>query len=105
MTGYDGYVWFLPPWYPLHWQDVDYYNSEPSLQEVANSPHFVQESVPCTTSEVEWATQGHFVLAQTTLAAPETRVAGGTTVKEYSKMYAQRCGDVVSASYFSLCIT
>ena len=97
MTGYEGYIWFLPSWYPLHWQDVDYYNSEPNLQEVANSPHFVRESVPCTTNEVERATQGHFVLAQTTFASSETKVVGGITVREFLKMYSQDCWNAVSS--------
>ncbi|RUS70621.1 hypothetical protein EGW08_021618, partial [Elysia chlorotica] len=99
MTGYEGYIWFLPSWYPLHWQDVDYYNSEPSLQEVANSPHFVQESVPCTTNQMERATQGHFVLAQTIYAAPESKVVGGITVKDFQKLYSQRFEESLFASF------
>ncbi|GFN92404.1 guanylate cyclase [Plakobranchus ocellatus] len=93
MTGYEGYVWFLPSWYPLHWQDVEFYNSKPSLHETVRPPYYARESVPCTTSQVERAAQGHFVLSQTNLAAPETRVAGGITVKKFQKMYAQRCAD------------
>ncbi|GFS16037.1 guanylate cyclase [Elysia marginata] len=93
MTGSKGYVWFLPSWYPEDWQNVDYYNSEPSLQEIANSPHFVRENVPCTTEQVEQAYEGHFVLTQNTLAASETVVAGGITVKKFQNMYAKRCSE------------
>ncbi|XP_046552230.1 guanylate cyclase D-like [Haliotis rubra] len=88
MTAYEGYVWFLPAWYPALWWDVDYYNGEPNH----NEPD-LQENVPCNRKQMETAIEGHFILSK---AYPESddmkesKVAGGITVRQYQEMYQNR---------------
>ncbi|KAK0061791.1 venus kinase receptor [Biomphalaria pfeifferi] len=97
MTAFEGYVWFLPSWYAQDWKNVDYYNGEPNNHEIY--PH--RENVPCKTSEVEHAAEGHFVLSKSFLAPPGTVVAGGITVDEYKMKYAKKCGTSVEESNFA----
>ncbi|XP_012937195.1 uncharacterized protein LOC101848348 [Aplysia californica] len=89
MTAHDGYVWFLPSWYPEDWVDVEYYNSEPNHQEA----YAQRENVPCTSAQVEYAAQGHFVLSKAFTAPADTEVAGGISVNDYRTLYARRCGE------------
>lgn len=98
MTAHDGYVWFLPSWYPKDWFDVEYYNNEPNHHE-ANSQ---RENVPCTTAQVEHAAEGHFVLVKAFTGPPDTEVAGGITVKQYTELYARRCANAVSFMFHFL---
>ncbi|KAH9515724.1 hypothetical protein Btru_011828 [Bulinus truncatus] len=97
MTAFEGYVWLLPSWYAKDWENVDYYNGQPNNYEVY--PH--RENVPCTTSEVEHAAEGHIVMSKSFLAPPGTRVVGNITVDEYKMQYAKRCGTSVEKSDFA----
>lgn len=87
MTAHEGYVWFLPSWYAKHWWDVDYYNSPPSPGD--NRP---QEHIPCTTENMEYAVEGHFLLQKTFSDPDNTRIVGGITIKQYKDYYKLRVG-------------
>jgi len=91
MTAHEGYVWFLPAWYSSDWWDVDYYNSRPNPGD--ERP---QEHIPCSTNNMEYAIDGHFVLQKTFTDPDETLVVGGISISEYKKKYAQRVGKAVS---------
>ena len=97
MTAHEGYVWFLPSWYAKHWWDVDYYNSPPSTGD--NRP---QEHIPCTTENMEYAVDGHFILQKTFSDPDSTPVVGGITIGQYKDLYKLRVGRAVS-SFFLLC--
>ncbi|KAH3769941.1 hypothetical protein DPMN_171220 [Dreissena polymorpha] len=87
MTAHEGYVWFLPSWYSEDWWDVDYYNSRPHPGD--SRP---QEHIPCTTNNMEYAIDGHFVLQKTYTDPDNTTVVGGINISHYKMMYAQRVG-------------
>ncbi|XP_060571812.1 uncharacterized protein LOC132729992, partial [Ruditapes philippinarum] len=87
MTAHEGYVWFLPSWYAKHWWDVDYYNSPPSTGD--NRP---QEHIPCTTENMEYAVDGHFILQKTFSDPDSTPVVGGITIGQYKELYKFRVG-------------
>lgn len=91
MTSYQGYVWFLPSWYPNDWWDVDFYNSSPDAQESRT-----QEYVPCSTDMMKYATDGYFVLSKTFADSDNTLIVGNISVGQYKKMYAKRVGEAVS---------
>jgi hypothetical protein len=91
MTSYQGYVWFLPSWYPNDWWDVDFYNSSPDPQESRT-----QEYVPCSTDMMKYATDGYFVLSKTFADSDNTLIVGNISVGQYKKMYAKRVGEAVS---------
>lgn len=91
MTAHEGYVWFLPSWYSNDWWDVDFFNSPPNLEDTRP-----QESVPCTTEQMEIAIQGHFFLDKTFPDPDHTLVAGDITVGQYKEAYAMRVGKAVS---------
>ena len=91
MTSYQGYVWFLPSWYPNDWWDVDFYNSSPDAQESRT-----QECVPCSTDMMKYATDGYFVLSKTFADSDNTLIVGNISVGQYKKMYAKRVGEAVS---------
>ena len=95
MTAKEGYVWFLPAWYADDWWDVDYYNSPPSHGD--NRP---QESTPCTTQNMEYAIDGHFILQKTFSDPDDTKVIGDITIGQYKRLYARRVGKAVS--FFTL---
>lgn len=92
MTAHEGYVWFLPSWYAKHWWDVDYYNNPPSPGD-----SYEQEHIPCTTEDMEYAVNGHFILQKTFSDPDNTRVVGGITVKQYKDLYKFRVGRAVSS--------
>lgn len=87
MTAREGYVWFLPAWYSEDWWDVDYYNSPPS-----HGDPRPQESTPCTTQNMEYAIDGHFILQKTFSDADDTKVIGDITIGQFKRMYATRVG-------------
>ncbi|KAK3589102.1 hypothetical protein CHS0354_017444 [Potamilus streckersoni] len=82
MTAHEGYVWFLPAWYPNDWWDVEYYNNPPSLGDPRP-----QEHVPCSTEQMEYAVDGHFILSKTFSDSDDTMVIGGITVGQYKQQY------------------
>lgn len=97
MTSYQGYVWFLPSWYPNDWWDVDFYNSSPDPQESRT-----QEYVPCSTDMMKYATDGYFVLSKTFADSDNTLIVGNISVGQYKKMYAKRVGEAkVAGSAFA----
>ena len=98
MTAKEGYVWFLPAWYADDWWDVDYYNSPPSHGD--NRP---QESTPCTTQNMEYAIDGHFILQKTFSDPDDTKVIGDITIGQYKRLYARRVGKAVSFFYSFSC--
>ncbi|WAR11683.1 IGF1R-like protein, partial [Mya arenaria] len=87
MTAHEGYVWFLPAWYAEDWWDVDYYNSRPN----PGDPR-PQEHIPCTTNNMEYAIDGHFVLQKTFTNPDNTPVVGGIDIGQYKMFYAKRVG-------------
>ncbi|KAK7475017.1 hypothetical protein BaRGS_00033764, partial [Batillaria attramentaria] len=87
MTAHDGYVWFLPSWYGPDWWDVDFYNSP-----TGPSDPRPQESVPCSTEDMEYAIDGHFIVANRFTDQDDQVVEGGITVRQYKEMYAERAG-------------
>ena len=100
MTARQGYVWFLPAWYADDWWDVDYYNSPPS-----HGDPRPQESIPCTTQNMEYAIDGHFILQKTFSDPDDTRVIGDITIGQFKRMYARRVGKAVSNMSALACIT
>ncbi|PVD21200.1 hypothetical protein C0Q70_19369 [Pomacea canaliculata] len=87
MTAHQGYVWFLPAWYPMDWWDVDFYNSP-----TASSDPRPQEFVPCTTAEMEYAIEGHFIIAKRNTDNEDLTAVGGITIKQFKEIYALRVG-------------
>lgn len=87
MTGHDGYVWFLPSWYGPDWWDVDFYNSP-----TTPSDPRPQESIPCTTQDMEYAIEGHFIVANRFTDHDDLVAEGGITIGQYKSMYAERAG-------------
>lgn len=88
MTSYEGYAWFLPAWLPEDWWDVDYYNSPPSNED--NRP---QETVPCSTEQMEYAIEGHFILSKSFYNDNGKKsVAGDITVEKFRRLYADKVG-------------
>ncbi|XP_050398346.1 uncharacterized protein LOC126816156 [Patella vulgata] len=98
MTAHEGFIWFLPSWYTTDWWDVDFYNSPPNPGDFRP-----QESVPCTTAELLYAIDGHFILTKAFTDLDSTLVAGGITVKQYKDQYAVRVGsaDVEESEFAS----
>lgn len=88
MTSHQGYVWFLPSWYPNDWWDVDYYNSSPRPKESRT-----QEYVPCSSEMMKYATDGYFVLSKTFSDSDNTLIVGNITVGQFKQMYAKRVGE------------
>ena len=96
MTSYEGYAWFLPAWLPEDWWDVDYYNSPPSNED--NRP---QETVPCSTEQMEYAIEGHFILSKSFYNDNGKKsVAGDITVEKFRRLYADKVGKAVSCTNF-----
>ncbi len=54
MTAYDGYQWFMPAWFTVRWWDTEYFNKMSQKY-----GYMAQESVPCTTSQMQKAVQGN----------------------------------------------
>lgn len=97
MTSREGYVWFLPSWYPNDWWDVDFYNSSPNPTESRT-----QENVPCSSDMMKYATDGYFVLSKTFSDSDNTLIVGNITVGQYKQMYAKRVGEAgVAGSAFA----
>ena len=99
MTAHEGYVWFLPSWYSNDWWDVDYYNSQPNLGDTRP-----QENIPCTTENMEYAVNGHFILQKTFSDPDNTTVIGGINISDYKTIYRQRVGKAVCTFLFYLCV-
>ncbi|XP_072759038.1 uncharacterized protein [Anoplolepis gracilipes] len=78
MTAVQGYVWFLPLWLQQQWYDTDYYNRE-------------GEKVPCTTSEMMTAINGHLGLSHAYFARDDSIMQEGITVREWRKRYENMC--------------
>jgi hypothetical protein len=66
MTASDGYIWFLPMWYPADWYDTDVHNFNASAEDF----------IPCTTAE----------MAQV--------LAGSIFVVEYNKPYVHNIHNI-----------
>ncbi|XP_076448850.1 uncharacterized protein LOC143285448 [Babylonia areolata] len=97
MTAHEGYVWFLPSWYAPDWWDVDFFNSPPSPSDPRP-----QEHVPCTTEELLYAIEGHMIVSKIFTDEEDLEVAGGITIRQYKKMYAERIGQAyVEESLFA----
>ncbi|ESO82631.1 hypothetical protein LOTGIDRAFT_109151 [Lottia gigantea] len=94
MTAHQGYVWFLPSWYTTDWWDVDFYNSPPNPGDFRP-----QESVPCTTEEILYAIDGHFILTKAFTDVDNKLVAGGITVKDYKDQYSVRVEESEFSSF------
>nr|XP_045607313.1 atrial natriuretic peptide receptor 2-like isoform X2 [Procambarus clarkii] len=79
MTGYEGYLWFLPHWYSAGWYDTDHiptYNK-------------------CTTAEMHRALQGHMSLSYKYFAEDDDIMQEGITVKEWRKLYSERINKTI----------
>ncbi|KAL0107243.1 hypothetical protein PUN28_015647 [Cardiocondyla obscurior] len=78
MTAVQGYVWFLPLWLRPQWYDTDYYNAK-------------NEQIPCTTSEMMKAINGHLGLSHTYFARDDDIMQEGITVREWRERYENIC--------------
>ncbi|KAK8726640.1 hypothetical protein OTU49_009969, partial [Cherax quadricarinatus] len=79
MTGYEGYLWFLPHWYSVGWYDTD------------QMPAYNK----CTTAQMQRALQGHMSLSYKYFAEDSDIMQEGITVKEWRKKYSQRIQDTI----------
>ncbi|XP_070151049.1 uncharacterized protein [Polyergus mexicanus] len=78
MTAVQGYVWFLPLWLQQQWYDTDYYNR-------------MGEKVPCTTSDMMKAINGHLGLSHAYFARDDSIMQEGITVREWRERYENMC--------------
>lgn len=77
MTAHEGYVWFLPSlWYTFGWWQV----------------HHDTTDIPCTTQQMLYAIDGHFILSKTFADSDQTAVMGNFTVGMFKKLYAEKVG-------------
>ncbi|EZA52311.1 Insulin receptor [Ooceraea biroi] len=78
MTAVQGYVWFLPLWLRQQWYNTDYYNQ-------------LGEMVPCTTSEMMKAINGHLGLSHAYFARDDDMMQEGITVRKWRERYENAC--------------
>ncbi|KAG7188679.1 hypothetical protein KM043_008301 [Ampulex compressa] len=78
MTAVQGYVWFLPLWLRPRWYDTDHYNER-------------GESVPCSTSMMSQAINGHLGLSYAYFAPDDDLMQEGITVRQWRDRYEHRC--------------
>ncbi|XP_008543958.2 uncharacterized protein LOC103568771 [Microplitis demolitor] len=78
MTAYDGYVWFLPLWLQTNWFDTDEYNKN-------------GENVPCSTSEMVEAINGHLSVSYVYFAKDDSLMQEGIKVREWRNKYEELC--------------
>ncbi|XP_060082316.1 uncharacterized protein LOC132561632 [Ylistrum balloti] len=77
MTAHEGYVWFLPSlWYSVGWWQV----------------RQGADDIPCTTQQMLYAIDGHFILSKTFADSDQTVIMGNFTVGMFKKLYAERVG-------------
>lgn len=77
MTATDGYVWFLPSWFPENWFDTDNLNKEKNAT----------EKVPCTTEEMIRAINGHMSLAYKYYGDDNSIMQENISIKEWREKY------------------
>ncbi|XP_074115403.1 uncharacterized protein LOC141538040 isoform X1 [Cotesia typhae] len=78
MTAYDGYVWFLPLWLQEDWYDTDKHNQN-------------GEDIPCSTSEMNEAINGHLSVSYLYFANDDTIMQEGIKVREWRDKYESSC--------------
>ncbi|CAG0879002.1 unnamed protein product [Darwinula stevensoni] len=83
MTAKNGYVWFLPRWFSRDWFHASHYNQILSIE----------ERVPCNTSEMMEAINGHFSLAYAYFAEEDALMQESITVGEWRKRYEAECAN------------
>jgi len=88
MTAHEGYVWFLPSWYSPYWWDVNHHNRHSHKDDELH--------VPCSTENMLYAIDGHFVLSKTISDSDQTIAIGNFTVGKFKQMYAEKIGKAVS---------
>jgi len=87
MTAEYGYVWFLPAWFTEQWWDTDKHNAA-----------FPNEKVPCTSSEMLLAVQGHFILTTAFLGEENSQIVGNCTVRNWLEAYLEHVQALVGDS-------
>lgn len=82
MTAEEGYVWFLPTWFVEDWYDTDRFNALGT-----------KENIPCNTSEMIQALNGHLSLQHAYFAPDEAmmEVVENITVGQWKEQYQQKC--------------
>lgn len=86
MTAENGYVWFLPSWFPADWYDTDQTNIDNNAT----------EHVSCTTAEMIEAINGHISLSYKYFADNESIMQENLTVREWRENYKKHSKDKVS---------
>jgi len=85
MTAEYGYVWFLPYWFTKRWWDTDKHNAA-----------YPTERVPCTSTEMLSAIQGHFILKTDSLGELNSQIVGNCTVRNWIEAYLEHLQALVS---------